>query len=72
MLATALFTVLLAGANLSPDLERQVERLLPRPAEERWLQIPWQRNVMRARVLAEREGKPMFLWVMNGNPLGCT
>lgn len=36
------------------------------------MQIPWRTNVLQARAEAQRAGKPLFLWVMDGNPLGCT
>jgi hypothetical protein len=53
-------------------IAEKIARLLPRPDEERWLQIPWRTDFAAARVEADREGKPLFLWLMDGNPLGCT
>jgi hypothetical protein len=47
-------------------------RIRPRPEEVRWQSIPWQTDVWEARRLAAEQGKPIFLWAMNGNPLGCT
>ncbi|HEY8745309.1 MAG TPA: hypothetical protein VIU62_19645 [Chloroflexota bacterium] len=44
----------------------------PRPEETKWLDIPWQTDLWEGRRLAMAEGKPIFLWAMNGNPLGCT
>ena len=44
----------------------------PRPGEVRWRTIPWRTDLREACRLAEQEGKPIFLWAMNGNPLGCT
>ncbi|MCL4541156.1 MAG: hypothetical protein M1396_02275 [Chloroflexi bacterium] len=44
----------------------------PHPEELRWLSIPWQTDLWEARRLALQSGKPLFLWAMNGNPLGCT
>jgi hypothetical protein len=44
----------------------------PKPEEMRWQAIPWQTDLRAARLLAEGAGKPVFLWAMNGNPLGCT
>jgi hypothetical protein len=72
MITGAWMAIVLAQPGLSPDLEHQVDALLPRAREERWMEVPWQRNVMRARELAQKEGKPIFLWAMNGNPFGCT
>ena len=44
----------------------------PRSEEVRWQTIPWQTDLWEARRLAMEQGKPIFLWTMNGNPLGCT
>ena len=44
----------------------------PKPEESKWLEIPWQTDLWDGRRLAMAEGKPIFLWAMNGNPLGCT
>ena len=44
----------------------------PRPEELRWQAIPWQTDLRVACQLAAEQGKPVFLWTMNGNPLGCT
>lgn len=47
-------------------------QVLPRPGQERWTEIPWQENLVRARQRAQRENRPMLLWIMDGHPLGCT
>jgi hypothetical protein len=44
----------------------------PKPDEMRWQEIPWQTDLWEARRLASSQDKPIFLWAMNGNPLGCT
>ncbi len=46
--------------------------ILPRPEELHWQAIPWQTDLRAACQLAAEQGKPVFLWTMNGNPLGCT
>jgi hypothetical protein len=56
----------------APSLEAKVKAVMPTAQEERWLSIPWRTSVMEARAISQREGKPMFLWIMNGSPLGCT
>lgn len=63
------------GATQTMDtttLNRQIASVLPRPDEERWLTIPWRQNLMQARMEAQQYNRPIFMWVMNGNPLGCT
>ena len=45
--------------------------LAPNAEEMKWASIPWQTDLWEARKLAAAENKPIFLWAMNGNPLGC-
>jgi hypothetical protein len=58
----------------APDatLDQRIASVLPMPAEERFLSIPWRTNLMAARAEAQSAGKPIFLWIMVGNPQGCT
>ncbi len=49
-----------------------IAAIRPRPEELRWQAIPWQTDLREACRLAAEQGKPIFLWAMNGNPLGCT
>jgi hypothetical protein len=46
--------------------------VLPQPDEVKWQSIPWQTDLWAARRLAIQEHKPIFAWMMNGSPLGCT
>jgi hypothetical protein len=46
------------------------DRLKP-PAEEAWRTLPWQESVTKARAIAAREKKPVYMLVRSGNPLGC-
>lgn len=66
-----MLAVMASGLPAS-SLEAKVKSVIPTAKEERWLSIPWRTSVMEARALSQREGKPMFLWIMNGSPLGCT
>lgn len=61
-----------AGAPLGPaEFERLHRELVPRqPAA--WQAVPWKTDLLAARDLAARTGRPLFLWAMNGHPLGCT
>lgn len=47
---------------------------LMQPTEEgrQWLEIPWRTNLWQARIDAAEAGKPIYLWEMDGHPLGCT
>lgn len=42
------------------------------PRGERWMSIPWEPDLAKARERAAREKKPLLMWVMDGHPLGCT
>ena len=41
------------------------------PAAERWTEIPWETDLASARKRAASERKPLFMWIMDGHPLGC-
>jgi hypothetical protein len=52
------------------EFERLHRRLQP-PADEPWRRIPWRVSLLEARNEAARAGKPLFIWAMDGHPLGC-
>ena len=66
----------LPGAGLTPvdaaSFRDLLTYILPKPDEVKWQEIPWRTDLWAARRLAIAEHKPIFLWAMNGNPLGCT
>ena len=65
--------LLVAGAAAAQEtLEERVDRLLPSAEEDRFLEIDWRTDLLKARAEANEVGKPMFMWMMNGNPLGAT
>ena len=47
-------------AELRPDLEAP------------WRSIPWRVSLLEARDEAAKQKKPLFIWAMDGHPLGCT
>jgi hypothetical protein len=58
---------------LSADSLESIKRLIaPSEDEQDWLSIPWETDLVVARAKAARDGKPVFLWEMDGHPLGCT
>jgi hypothetical protein len=74
-LAVLLLTASLGRAAEPIGPERFVEFrnvILPGAREDRWARIPWQPSLWQARKVAAAQGKPIFLWEMDGNPLGCT
>ena len=40
----------------------------PRP---KWRTIPWKPDLWQGVEAAHATNKPMFIWAMNGDPLGC-
>ena len=45
---------------------------IPAKSASGWLELGWEIDLWKARERAAREGKPIFLWEMDGHPLGCT
>ncbi len=79
LLLPALFSGIVAVTGLPAvavesvqSLDAKISAVLPTSDEDRWLTIPWRTNVMQARLDAQNLNRPMFLWIMNGNPMGCT
>ena len=73
-----LFFLLLACLGLpAPAAPAQktaelIEIIAPSKSEQAWLQIPWETDLAAARRKAVAQSKPVFLWEMDGHPLGCT
>ena len=42
------------------------------PKEEAWKTIPWQTDLLTAQQMAAEQEKLIFIWSMDGHPLGCT
>ena len=72
LLATGL-VVALPLAGTAQGLDAKMKAVLPTAAEDRWSGFGWHTNIAVARreAQAQKQGKPVLLWVMNGNPLGC-
>jgi hypothetical protein len=70
----AIFLLWLApGPVLSAlTLDARIAAIRPTADEDRWLQIPWRSDLLQARQEADQAGKPLFMWLMDGDPLGCT
>lgn len=66
-----MITLLLALLSVS-ELEAKVASVLPTAREDKFLSIQWRTDLMAARKESQEKNKPLFLYIMNGNPLGCT
>lgn len=71
---TGVLALLLTGSGGfdGSTLDEKIKAILPTSSEEKWRQIPWRLSVMEARADAQKAGKPLFFWIMNGHPFGCT
>jgi len=60
--------------DASPLTEKEFTELHAQlvPPAAKWRTIPWQTSLIEAQNLAAKEGKPIFIWSMDGHPLGCT
>src|SRR5581483_9288276 len=61
-----------AAQGLSPAEFATVQALIkPQPGEAKWLEIPWEIDVVAARKKAAAQGKPIFFLTGGGHsPLG--
>ena len=73
MFATLIAAALLgAGPGLTTAEFEQLHAALQPVADAPWRTIPWQVSLLDARQDAARQKKPIFIWAMDGHPLGCT
>ena len=65
--------IIAQSASALTDAEFQkLHRELQSDPKATWRTIPWKTSVLDAQAAAAREGKPIFIWAMDGHPLGCT
>lgn len=61
-----------AAEPIAPRQFDEISRVIkPQAGEDKWADIPWLANLWQARQAAAKAGKPILLWEMDGNPLGC-
>lgn len=76
----AFSTLVLALGMLCNPVSAQLDQVqfedlfsqLQPDTSEPWRQIPWEISVLEGQRMAVTEGKPLFIWAMDGHPLGCT
>lgn len=69
-----LISLLGAGSLLgqwSVEQKAVIAEILPKVEETVWLQIGWRTDLWEARREAAKSKKPIYLWEMDGHPLGC-
>jgi hypothetical protein len=67
-----LFSPLLTAAELKEAEFLVLHGQLQPPKNEPWRTIPWKITLIDAQRIAIQEKKPIFIWAMDGHPLGCT
>ena len=60
------------SSELSESEYRRLHHQLQPNTNELWRTIPWHTNLLSAQALAVKLDKPLFIWAMDGHPLGCT
>ena len=58
-------------AQWTPEEKKIITEILPKASETDWLKIGWRTDLWEAREEASKTGKPIYLWEMDGHPLGC-
>lgn len=76
--AVILFAAFGAVAGVTAAAERLTEsefRALHAELQQQdapWRSVPWNISLLDAQNQAAESGKPLFIWAMDGHPLGCT
>ena len=60
------------GTDLDDATFRKLHKQLQPSLEEPWRRIPWKISLLDAKREAARTKKTLFIWAMDGHPLGCT
>ena len=58
--------------GLSEAEFQRLHKKLQVSGEKPWRTIPWKISLLDAQRAAVSEKKPIFIWAMDGHPLGCT
>ena len=61
-----------ADERLSEADFRRLHKELQVSGKDPWRSIPWKISLLDAQRVAVAEKKPIFIWAMDGHPLGCT
>jgi hypothetical protein len=62
----------LSAAGLSDAEFRKLHAELQPDNSALWRTVPWKISVLDGQQKAAEEKKPLFIWAMDGHPLGCT
>lgn len=62
----------IAAAELTESEFQRLHKALQPTPDSPWRSIPWKISLLDAQHTAVKENKPIFIWAMDGHPLGCT
>lgn len=68
----AALVLLLTPGGLTVDEFQKLHKELQPSKDDLWRTIPWKVSLSEAQAEAAREKKPVFMWSMDGHPMGCT
>lgn len=60
-----------SGFESQEDFETVFSFVRPRESESQWRRVKWMPGLWAGMQAASKLKKPMFIWAMNGDPLGC-
>ena len=63
--------VLERGLKSHQEFETVHQCIMGNSEVEKWRSIDWIPDLWEARKVAAVKGRPLFIWAMNGDPLGC-
>ena len=66
------YCISIASAEITETEFRKLHAELQPDNTALWRSIPWKTSVLDAQRVAAEEKKPLFIWAMDGHPLGCT
>lgn len=69
---TSTFLIRLPAAEMTREKFKQLHAQLEPSVDEPWRTIPWKIGLLDAQQAAAKQQKPIFIWAMDGHPLGCT
>lgn len=67
-----LFSAHASAQELTQEEFRRLHAELQADADAPWRSIPWKISVLEGQRIAAEQKKPLFIWAMDGHPLGCT
>lgn len=68
----AVLCAVVLPSDLTTDEFRSLHQKLEPAADEPWKTIPWKISLIEAQQEASESKKPLFIWAMDGHPMGCT